>query len=138
MHVIADALTSFFAIIALLTGKYWGLNWLDPVMGIVGALVIMRWAYGLVRDTAGTLLDSGVDEKLMDEVKTVIEADKDNKVTDLHLWKLGSSQVAAIISLVTHYPQPPEHYKELLQGVKELKHITVEVNPAEGEPCEGG
>lgn len=137
MHVVADALTSFFAIIALLTGKFWGLNWLDPVMGIVGALVIVRWAYGLVKDTAGTLLDSGVEPALMERVKGIVEADRDNRVTDLHLWKLGGSQVSAIISLVTHYPQPPFYYKELLEGVEELEHITVEVNPAEGEPCQG-
>ncbi len=135
LHVIADALTSVLAIVALLAGKAFGWVFLDPVMGIVGALVISRWAYGLLRDTGKILLDHNDHQKLSGQIKTLIEADADNRVADLHLWNLSANKLASIISVVTHHPQPPNYYKDLLQELPMLEHVTVEVHGHPGEPC---
>ncbi len=135
LHVIADALTSVLAIIALFTGKMLGWVWMDPIMGIVGAVIITHWAYGLLSDTSRTLLDSGVDQSTVAEISSAIEADSDNKVADLHVWRLGTHHIAAIISIVTHEPKDPDYYKKLLHRFKELAHISVEIHPATGEHC---
>jgi cation diffusion facilitator family transporter len=87
LHVLADALTSFLAIFALLTGKHFGWVWMDPLMGLVGAVVITRWSYGLLRDTSRILLDSEVDQETVEKVRSIIEADSDNLVADLHVWQ---------------------------------------------------
>lgn len=128
LHVLADALTSILAIVALLTGKAFGWVWLDPIMGVVGAAIIIRWAYGLLRDTSKILLDRDVD---LETVKTICKRIEDNtgsKVTDIHIWRIGSGKLAGIISILTPEPQPPENYKNLLNDFEELVHITVEVN----------
>jgi cation diffusion facilitator family transporter len=135
LHVLADALTSLLAIIALVAGMFLGWVWLDAVMGIVGALVITRWSWGLLRDTSAILLDSDVSPATVEAVQAAIEADADNRVADLHVWRVGPHHLAAIISVVTHYPQPPEHYKELLHDIPNLAHISVEVQPCASEPC---
>ena len=135
LHVVADAMTSVLAIVALLTGKTLGWVWMDPAMGIVGAIVIGHWTYGLLRDTSRILLDGGVDEETQTEIRETIEADSDNRVTDLHVWRLGDNHVAAIISVVTHFPRSAEHYKALLADRKDLAHVTVEVIHCRGEPC---
>jgi cation diffusion facilitator family transporter len=135
LHVLADALTSLLAIIALITGKTFGWIWMDPLMGIVGAAVIMRWSYGLLRDTSKILLDRDVSMETVSAIYSTIESDSDNRVADLHIWRIASNQLAAIISIVTHYPKPPDHYKRLLSTFKELAHITIEVNLCESEPC---
>ena len=135
LHVLADALTSFLAIIALLAGKSFGWVWMDPFMGIVGAVLIGRWSYGLLRDTGRILLDVGIKLDSVTSIQETIESDSDNRVSDIHIWPLGSQHFAAIISLVTHYPKPPEYYKELLKDFEELEHVTVEVNDAHGDPC---
>jgi cation diffusion facilitator family transporter len=135
LHVLADALTSVLAIIALITGKALGWIWMDPIMGIVGAAVIMRWSYGLLRDTGKILLDRDVSMETVATIYSTIEADSDNRVSDLHIWRIGTNQLAAIISIVTHFPKPPDHYKKLLTPFKELAHITIEVNQCESEPC---
>lgn len=134
LHVIADALTSVLAIVALLTGKMLGWVWMDPMMGIVGAILITRWSWGLMRDTSGILLDNASDKKIA-AITAAIEADADNRVTDLHIWQVGSNRFAAIISVVTHFPQTPEYYKKLLENFSELEHLSVEVNHAHGAPC---
>ncbi len=128
MHVLADALTSLLAICALLAGKYAGLNWLDPIMGVVGAVIITRWAMGLMRVTGPILLDKSIDEPVGDAVRAAVEADADNRVSDLHIWKVGANHYAAIIALVTHQPRPAAHYKALLAEFEQLTHVTVEVN----------
>jgi cation diffusion facilitator family transporter len=138
LHVMADALTSLLAIVALLVGKYWGLAWFDPLMGIVGALMIAIWARKLIAATSRILLDSDIDETLLSAVKTTVEADRDNRVTDLHLWKIDSDHYAALISLVTHYPQPVDHYRHLLVDFTRIRHLTVEIHRAPGEPCVDG
>jgi cation diffusion facilitator family transporter len=135
LHVIADALTSVMAIVALLFGKYFGWNWLDPVIGIVGALVITRWAVGLLNDTSAILLDNNIDLNRKQEIKKVIESDSDNRVSDIHVWKVGPVDYAAMISIVTHFPKSPEDYKKLLHEFHELTHMTVEVNVCEEKPC---
>jgi len=135
MHVLADALTSLFAIIALFSGKYFGWNWLDPVMGIVGACIITRWSYGLLLETSPILLDASIEEDYSASIRAVIENDADNQITDLHVWKVGANHYAAIISLVTHIPRMPEYYKGLLQEFNRLSHLTVEVNQCQDDPC---
>jgi cation diffusion facilitator family transporter len=135
LHVLADALTSVLAIIALLCGKMFGWVFLDPVIGIVGALVISRWSFGLLRDTSNILLDRGVDRKTVKDITAVIEADSDNRVSDIHIWVVGSHQLSAIISIVTHFPKDPNYYKDLLSKFDDLVHVTVEVNKSKGDPC---
>ncbi len=135
LHVLADALTSVLAIAALLFGKYLGWNWLDPLMGIVGAGVICRWAYGLLRETGGILLDGSISAKELAAIKEKIEGTLDNRIADMHVWKVGPAHYAAILSIVTHYPQQVEYYRELLREFTNLSHLTVEIHTCEGEPC---
>ncbi|RAU23413.1 cation transporter [Paramagnetospirillum kuznetsovii] len=135
IHVVADAVTSVLAIMALLLGKYLGWWWMDPVMGLVGAAVIAKWSWGLMAQTGAVLLDHNDDRELEEEVRAAIEGDADNRLTDLHLWRIGTGHWAAIVSVVTHEPRPPEHYKRLLAPVHELSHITIEVLPCVGEAC---
>ncbi|MCW8931662.1 MAG: CDF family Co(II)/Ni(II) efflux transporter DmeF [Gammaproteobacteria bacterium] len=134
MHVIADALTSLLAIIALLSGKYFGWHWLDPMMGIVGAIIITRWSYGLLKQTSPILLDGSIDEDYQLAVKNTIEKDSDNKVSDIHIWKVSANHYAAIISLVTHEQKPIEHYKSLLSDFHKLSHTTIEVYECKDKP----
>ena len=135
MHVLADAMTSLLAILALMAGKYIGWNWLDPVMGIVGAAVIARWAYGLLKETGPILLDASIEEDYQQAIKAAIEKDSDNRISDLHVWKVGASHYAAIISLVTHFPDTIEHYRSLLSDFNRLSHVTIEVQECKEEPC---
>lgn len=135
LHVIADAMTSLLAIIALVSGKYLGWNWLDPVMGIVGAIIITRWSYGLLKQTGPILLDASIEEEYQLKIKDAIEKDSDNKISDIHIWKVGANHYAAIISLVTHFPNSTEHYKGLLSDFHKLSHVTIEVNECKDEPC---
>ena len=122
-HVLTDALTSVLAIVALLSGAYLGWLWLDPLMGIVGAVVILVWAFGLLRDTASVLLDVS-DASLEAQVRSNIEA-SGARVLDLHLWRVGPGAHAAIVSVTGGVL--PETIRERLAGVRELVHLTVEV-----------
>jgi cation diffusion facilitator family transporter len=132
IHVLADAVTSVLAIIALLGGKLYGWSWLDPVMGLVGSGVIAQWAYGLVRDTNVILLDKEPETSdLNGEIRKAIEADGDSVITDLHIWQVGLKKFAAIISVVAHEPKTPAAYKEPLKAHEELVHVTVEVQKCE-------
>ncbi len=135
LHVIADALTSVLAIIALVAGKALGWVWMDPIMGIVGAVIITKWAHGLLLDTGKILLDRDVDREDIAEIRNLIEADSDNRVSDIHVWRVGPQHLSVILSIVTHFPKPPEYYKNLLAGNGDISHLTVEVNACEGEPC---
>lgn len=135
LHVLADALTSMLAIIALFSGKLLGLTWMDPIMGIVGALVITHWSYGLLRETSTILLDKCIDDPRKTKIIAAIESNADNRVVDVHIWKVGPLDYSAIISIVTHFPQPPEHYKQILNDFDELSHISIEVNPCPEAPC---
>ncbi len=135
LHVLADALTSVLAILALSFGKLFGLQWLDPLIGIVGALVITRWSYGLLKDTSTILLDRNRNTENITLIRQRVEADSDNRVSDIHVWKVGPIDYAAIISLVTHYPKPTEYYKNLLKDFKDISHLTIEVNSCSEDPC---
>lgn len=134
LHVLADALTSVFAIVALVAGKFFGWVWLDAVMGLVGAAVITRWAYGLMKDTSYILLDSAM-EGPMQAIHSAIEQDADNRIVDLHVWRIGPNHYSASVSIVTHEPRAPAHYKQLLRDIPHLDHVIVEVNHCHGHPC---
>lgn len=128
MHVLADALTSLLAILALVSGKFMGWYWLDPVMGIVGAIIITRWSYGLVKQTGPILLDASIEADYQQAIKEAIEQDADNRISDIHIWKVGANHYAVIIALVTTTPNTADHYKGLLRDFHRLSHITIEVN----------
>jgi cation diffusion facilitator family transporter len=135
LHVLADALTSFLAIFALLTGKHFGWVWMDPSMGLVGAVVITRWSYGLLRDTSRILLDKEATPELTAKIRSTIEADADNLVADLHIWQVSPQNLSIILTVVTHFPKAPDHYKSLLKDLVGDAHITIEVQECAGEPC---
>jgi len=126
VHVLADAATSMLAIAALVVAMVSGWAWADPAVGIVGSLVIASWAFGLIRDAGAVLLDVSFDRKMEAAIRARLEAG-DDRVTDLHLWQVGPGHCAAVISLVSEAPLPPATYKERLQDLKALSHVTVEV-----------
>ncbi|WLI10250.1 MULTISPECIES: CDF family Co(II)/Ni(II) efflux transporter DmeF [Pseudomonas] len=124
-HVLADALTSVLAIAALLAGRYLGWVWLDPVMGIVGAIVIARWAYGLMRDSAAVLLDT-TDEHVATEIRELLESADDVRISDLHVWQVGPQARAAIVSVVAVAGVSADAIRERLAPIHELSHLTIE------------
>jgi len=127
LHVLADALTSVLAIVALLLGSFYGWLWLDPAIGVVGALVIARWSWGLVRDAGRVLIDYVPEgEDLPDEIRALIEVDGDT-ITDLHVWQVGPGHHAAIVSITSATPKPLATYKAKLAEIHDLSHITVEL-----------
>ena len=128
MHVLADALTSMLAIVALLAGKYFGLNWLDPIMGVVGAIIITRWSYGLIKQTSPILLDASIEQTYKSAITEKIEEGSDSRIVDLHIWKVSAHHYAIIISIVSQQPKEVEEYKSLLSEFEKLSHITIEVN----------
>lgn len=128
LHVMADALTSVLAILALLAGRELGWMWMDPAMGIVGSLIIASWSIGLLRDTSRVLLDAEVSSTRRAEVKEAIESIDNNQVADLHVWQVGPKHLAAIISVVSREPRSPDHYKTLLGEFPDISHVTVEVH----------
>jgi cation diffusion facilitator family transporter len=134
LHVLADALTSVLALAALVAGKYSGWTWMDPVMGIVGSIVIARWAVGLLRGSGRVLLDAEVDAAERRAIRSLVEADGDDRVVDLHVWRVGPQHFAAIVAIVSAAPQAPEHYRRLLAARGDLVHVTVEVIPAAPQP----
>ncbi|WIM06582.1 MAG: CDF family Co(II)/Ni(II) efflux transporter DmeF [Candidatus Nitricoxidivorans perseverans] len=135
LHVLADALTSLLAIAALAGGMLFGWRFLDPLMGIVGALVVGRWAWGLARDSAGVLLDAEDHGAAEADIRRIIESEPDHEVADLHLWRIGPTSRACILSLVTHSPHPVEHYRERLSGVAGIEHLTVEIRQCHDDRC---
>ncbi|RJP38544.1 MAG: cation transporter [Phycisphaerales bacterium] len=128
LHVLADALTSVLAIFALVAGKYFGLNWLDPAMGLVGALLVGNWSLGLVRTTSRVLLDHQAPRHVRSAVANAVQADDGNRVADLHVWAVGPGRYAAIVSVVTEAPIRPDRVKALLPASLGLCHVTVEIN----------
>ncbi|MBL4846828.1 MAG: cation transporter [Planctomycetes bacterium] len=132
LHVLADALTSFFAIFALLGGKFFGLNWLDPVMGIVGSLLVASWSWGLLRRTSRVLLDYQAPAAVQARVKAAVEVNGD-RVSDLHVWSIGPGVFASEIAIVTHNPLSPAEYKARLPKDLKLEHVSVEVHHCAGE-----
>jgi len=128
LHVIADALTSVLAIVALLAAKYYAVNWLDPFMGLVGAALVARWSYGLIRESAKVLLDRQASSTLVDAVRNSIEHDSSDRVTDLHCWSIGHGIYAADLAVVSDEPQSANHYKSLIPSDLGIVHATIEVH----------
>lgn len=135
LHVMADALTSLLAIFALLAGKYLGQGWLDPMMGILGAVLIVRWSWGLLRASSHVLLDMQAPEGVLREIRTCIEGEGDNRISDLHVWAVGPGIFAAEIALVSSRPLSTAEYYKLLPKELGIAHVVVETRrcPA-GEP----
>ena len=125
IHVVADALTSVLAIAALVAGRYLGWVWMDPVMGIVGAIVIARWSWTLMRDTSAILLDR-TDEHVADEIRELVETPGDARITDLHVWRVGPEAHAAIVSVIGKAELTRELIERRLAPVHELAHLTIE------------
>jgi cation diffusion facilitator family transporter len=126
VHVLADAATSVLAIAALVIAMYSQWVWTDPVVGIIGSLVIASWAFGLIRDSGSVLLDVSADKDLEAVIRDRLET-RGDRVTDLHLWQVGPGHRAAVISVVSENPLPPATYKRRLGGLQSLCHVTVEV-----------
>jgi cation diffusion facilitator family transporter len=128
LHVLADALTSLLAIFALLAAKYFGFNWADPLMGIVGAILVARWSVGLLHSTGVVLLDRQGPDDLREMITHRIENEPGNRVVDLHLWAIGPKMYSAIIAVVADDPKSPDHYKSLIPGGVGIVHTIVEVH----------
>jgi cation diffusion facilitator family transporter len=127
VHVAADAAVSILVIIGLLLAKGFGWLWMDPLAGLVGAIVIASWSYGLVRDTGAILLDMNPDRELAVRLRAMVEREGD-RLTDLHLWRVGPGHLAAIVSVVTRGERPANYYREQLARYKVLSHVTLEVS----------
>lgn len=129
LHVLADAATSVLAIVALLAGKFFQLNWLDPILGIVGSGLVAMWAFGLIKSTSKILLDAEMDEPVVAEVREVIhEISPHIQITDLHVWKVGKGKYACILSLFSPLALNADEVRRKLSIHEELVHISVEIN----------
>ena len=128
LHVLADALTSLLAILALLAGKYAGAAWLDPVMGIVGAILVAHWSWGLLRVSAKVLLDWRAEDPLIDRLRGALLVDRSDRIADLHFWTIGQGQHAAEVTIVTDHARSPNHYKTLIPDDLGIAHVTIEVH----------
>ena len=126
--MLADALTSVLALIALAGGAWYGWAWLDPAVALVGALVIGQWAVGTLRGSARALVDATEDPALVQRVRELIESDGDAKLADLHVWQVGAQAWSAALSVVADRPHAASHYRERLDAVAMLRHVTVEVH----------
>ncbi|WP_413162663.1 CDF family Co(II)/Ni(II) efflux transporter DmeF [Aeromonas salmonicida] len=127
IHVLADAATSVLAILALVGGMLWGADWLDPLMGIAGAVLVAVWAWGLLRDSGRVLLDAEMDTPLVAEIREVIADLSDAEIRDLHVWRVGQEQYACVLSLLMATPIPAGQIRERLAIHEELVHVTIEI-----------
>jgi cation diffusion facilitator family transporter len=137
LHVLADALTSLLAIFALWGGKYLGLNWLDPAMGVVGAVLVARWSLGLLKTTSRVLLDHQGPDGIRRAVRQGLEELPGVTVVDLHLWQIGPGIYGLAVSLIATDPMPPGHYREHLPKNCGLAHVTIEVHRVTSQEAEG-
>jgi cation diffusion facilitator family transporter len=128
LHVLADALTSVLAIFALLAGKLGGLSWLDPVMGVVGAILVARWSVGLVRATSRVLLDRQGPQHVCADIRAAVETLGDSTITDLHLWSVGPGKYSLVLAITTRGPHTPLDYRQRLPGHANIVHAAIEVN----------
>ncbi|EPP3881632.1 CDF family iron/cobalt efflux transporter AitP [Pseudomonas aeruginosa] len=130
LHVLADAATSLLAIVALAGGLLWNAAWLDPLMGIVGAVLVSVWACGLIRQSSRVLLDAQMDAPVAAEIRAAIASSPlPAELLDLHLWQVGQGRYACLLSLLTTEEGSADYFKRRLAEHEELVHITVEVNP---------
>lgn len=132
LHVIADALTSVLALVALAGGAWFGWRWLDPAMALVGALVIGQWAVGSLRGSARALVDATEDPQLARRIREQVESDGDARVSDLHAWQVGTRAWCAVVSVVADQPLPALAYRARLGAIEELRHVTIEVHRCPG------
>lgn len=137
LHVLADALTSVLAIVALAAGLWWGQRWLDPAVALLGGALIGRWAFVVLRDSARALVDASALAPMRDAVRTTVESDGDARVADLHVWQVGPDAWSAVLSLVADRPLEPSAYRARLHGLRSLKHVTVEVHRCRGAVADG-
>lgn len=129
-HVLADTLTSLLAIVALLFGKYVGLIWMDPLMGIVGAIVISKWSYGLIKESSKILLDKSENNSTLEEISTALN-NKNTMIKDIHVWKIATNHQAVILKVSSSTPLKLEEYEAVIKKfVPRLSHITIEVHPS--------
>ena len=135
VHVVTDAFTSVLAIVALAAGLWGGWSWMDPVMGLVGAGVIAWWAKGLIGDSARVLLDREMDSPVVRELREAIESDGDAEICDLHVWRVGRTSYAAVVSVVAEKPLTPDAYRERVDHIASLVHVSVEVNRCAHQAC---
>lgn len=134
LHVLADALTSLLAIVALLAGKYYGAHWLDPLMGVLGAILVARWSYTLMKDSAQVLLDRQADQEVIGKLKRSLERKTNDRVSDLHVWSIGHGIHAAEITVVSDEPKTPDQYKSLIPGDLNIVHAAIEVHQCPSSP----
>ncbi len=137
LHVLADALTSLLAITALLGGRYLDWWFLDPVMGILGAILVARWSLGLIRDTARVLLDHQESEGVREMIREALERRPLDRVSDLHVWRVAPEGHAAIVTIISQEPLTPFEYRQQLAGFSSLMHVTVEVHACEHQEGSG-
>ncbi len=129
IHVMADAAVSVLVITGLVLARLFGWLWMDPLAGLVGALVIASWSYGLIRDTGAILLDMNPDRGLADTVRHTVEAEGDD-LTDVHIWRLGPGHLGAIVSIATRGSRGADYYRARFARLHAVSHLTVEVVPA--------
>ena len=126
-HVLADTLTSLLAIVALLVGKYIGLLWMDPLMGIVGAIVILRWSYGLIKESSEVLLDKSITQPTMDKISDALSK-KNTVINDIHVWKIATAHQAAILKVTSTEPLNSDEYENILKAfLPQLSHVSIEI-----------
>ena len=128
LHVLTDALTSVLAVIALLGAKYLQLNWMDPLMGIVGGVLVIRWSAGLLQGTSRVLLDYQIPHAVQKRITGILESFKDTRVSDMHIWSIGPGIYSSEIGIVTKYPEPPGTYKALIPSDTGVVHTTIEIH----------
>lgn len=137
LHVLADALTSVLALVALAGGLWWGWRWLDAAAALVAAAVIGQWAAGTLKHSISALVDASTPPQLRHRILKALESDHDAKVADLHVWQVGPLAWSAVASIVADAPLASLAYRERLAGIEELRHVTIEVHRCAGPP-QGG
>ena len=128
MHVVADAFTSVLAIAALVAGRYAGWSFLDPIMGLVGGAVVLKWGYGLCRSAGAQLVDATASAAVESAVRAALETMDDVRVADLHLWHTGPNRQSCVVTLVTSEPRETDYYRERILETSPLAHLTVEIH----------
>lgn len=135
LHVLADALTSVLAIVALLSGRFLGWWFMDPLMGLAGGFLIIRWAHLLIKNTATILVDGAAGDEIKQKIREAVESDQDSRIADLHVWRIGSNEIAVIVSVVTGQDRKPEEYQARIEKISGLMHLSVEVHSCETPNC---